>query len=295
MGLAFLKNVNDLNMIVNGTLNLNLTLSGINFPYSSYGTFKMPSVNFSYNTSKISNRIPYLISFDSLSDPIANSVPEHYSYLRWAYNNSNVNGAETIVSEMGRSFNPLPNGTISMEINKSLYGFNIGKIYSNNVSLTADYVPVGYPFSVLKLSRNLSLVEFEKIFNQTSITNTYNLNAGILSVNSTFSTYKWFRSYNQTTGVLLEYTYSYPGQFESLHISYAFTSDNITTPTESSNTISTTIPTSTGTSHSTSATGSNSSSISSQSSSVPFEGMYSIISLLVLGFIFVYRKRRMIN
>ena len=315
LGLAYLKYVNAPNTTVNGTYDLNITLAEVNAPYTTYGTFQMPQVLFVYNTSEISYRIPYVTSIDLLNYPESLPLVRTNAYYQWDYNSTNINGATTMVGEIGRSLvNGYSNGTIGMALNESLYGFNIGKIYNNNVSLTSDLVPIGYPFSDLKLPGGLTLVEFEGYFlPMNGYTNSYALNSGILSVNSTMgNNYNWSWEYNQTSGVLLNYSYTSSSSYESLHLTYpssefagtstqtttsstttSTTSTSSTTTTSSSTSTSSTSSTSTSSQSSSTSTSSTSNSTSNESSkSTPLEGIYSIASMLLLSSIYVIKRRK---
>lgn len=313
LGLGGIKAVNNPDTLVSGTYLLNLTAVDITNSASTT-TINVPKVVFEYNTSQISNAINY----GRLLSPIQMSFSSHTesaSYYKWNYTQTNGQYV-SMISEVNHSVStPLNNGTLSMNISTSLNGLTIGKVSNNNVSFTTEDVPVGYPFSLLKLPRQLKWTQFKEIMTD-YFTNTlqgYNVNyintTSTIGINITdYYTGGYFKElyeFNQTSGILMNYNQESYGIYSNASESLILTEYNSTTnysiipidpipsslatsspgPSSSSNIAVSSNPIS-----STKTSLISNSSSGNKSSSVPF-GMWFVFSLIFLA-LFVLRRRR---
>lgn len=163
-GLGLLLKSNVLNTLVNGTIKFSFSIrdpNNFNITLNSLVTF--PTMNFSFNSSKISSRINNTRVFSSTQTQFLNRMSSNIvlNFTRTASNTGYI-----ILAGGDIGGHALFNGSVGMQVDGYSDGFSVGRVFDTlNNSFTSSDVPVGYPFSVLRLPANLTFNEFKSIFN----------------------------------------------------------------------------------------------------------------------------------
>lgn len=301
LGLNAIKNVNNPNTLVDGNYALNITAvdaSNIN----SKTFFSFPIVFFEFNTSQISNNVSGAYLFSPVDQMFVNK--EIGSYYIWNYTQTTIQ-TQSIVKSIGSdSFNPPVNGTLELKINSTVDGFPIGKVFNNNISYTSINVPVEYPFSFLKLPRELNMSDFQLIMkdhfaiSRGAYILSYFNTSDTLGVNLTAPGFDNFTyNYNFTNGALLYYHYhsenAYFNGSESLTlIDYSLPTFQVTTTNSTSSTATTTTNSSSTSTTTITTSGSNNSNINTgqKTTATSLDPMY-ILSGIFMAALVVRKKK----
>lgn len=267
LGLDYELNANNPNVLVNGSYTLSFTYAEKS-NLENINSISFPEMNFSFNSSKISNLIHYEKLLSPVQQMFLNRMTTNTKYM-WNYQAHT--GSNSILTEIGNKLDSaghVDNGTISLVSANYIKSFSSGKFYdSTNSSFTESNVPVGYPFSFLKLPSNLTLKDYTLIFNDAYVYHygtaklQYSNKKGILettiSTTTPIGSISTIYQYNQSTGILLYYNMNLKStqynEFEKITL-VGYTYEN--------------------------------------SKSTPFNGLFSIVGLVTASLIIAKKKKR---
>ncbi|OLS25657.1 MAG: hypothetical protein HeimC3_14050 [Candidatus Heimdallarchaeota archaeon LC_3] len=160
-GLNSLLRINELNTTVSLEYNLSLSLSDTDNNIVN-NSFNFPTISASFNSSLMSDAVSEIRLFSPVEQMFLHRMGGKATYYwhRGQFNWGAISNNIGLVHELEAY--AMDNGTITMQITDYNGMFTLGRNYdTSNLSFTTQDVPVGYPFSVLKLPNELTDAEFK--------------------------------------------------------------------------------------------------------------------------------------